>query len=150
MASVMPSAASRMVVALTSRSTSGTFRLWPPEARREARFICGSSPVLTGLADGAPQPLDLAVRDVDVGHAEERRDRLLWRAGEVRLDDVREHVLARDLGGLRGIVDVARPVFLEADQLLLAEDAQHGAHGGVGRGSGRSPMISATVASPRL
>ena len=70
--------------------------------------------------------------DVDVGHAEERGDRLLGRSGEVGLDDVCKHVLARELGGLRRIVHVARAVFLEADQLLLAEDPQHGAHGGVG------------------
>src|SRR3712207_7845552 len=35
-------------------------------------------------------------------------------------------------GGLGGEVHVARPVLLVADQLLLAEDPQHRAHGGVG------------------
>src|SRR3982751_4746965 len=121
MASVMPSAATRISVALMRSRTRGAFQLWAaPRSKREARVI-GLSPVLARLSDRAAQPLDLVVVDVDVGHAEEGRDRLLGRSGEVGLHDVGEHVLARRLGRRGRIVDVARSVFLEVDHPFLAE-----------------------------
>src|SRR6478609_5804851 len=132
MASVMPSAATRMSVALMRSRTRGAFQLWAaPRSKREARVI-DLSPVLTGRTDRVAQPLDLVIADVDVGHAEERGDRLLGRSGEVGLHDVCEHILARRLGRRRRVVHVARAVFLEMDHLLLAEDPQYGSHGRVG------------------
>src|SRR6476620_824390 len=132
MASVMPSAATRISVALMRSRTRGAFQLWAaPRSKREARVI-DLSPVLTRRTDRVAQPLDLVVADVDVGHAEERGDRLLGRSGEVGLHDVCEHILARRLGRRRRVVHETRAVFLEMDHLLLAEDPQYGSHGRVG------------------
>src|ERR671921_640440 len=108
-ARVIPSAATRISVALMRSNTSGRFQPAPATVSREERFIV-LSPVLTRLADRSAQSLDLAVGHVDVGHAEECRHGLLRRSGEVGLNDVGEHILTRDLGGLRRIVHVARSV----------------------------------------
>ena len=68
-----------------------------------------------------------------IGHAEQRGDGLFGRAGEVCAHHVREHVISRGLGILRGIVDVAWAVFLIADESLFTEDAQDGPDRGIRR-----------------
>src|SRR3954462_2098684 len=110
MAIVMPSAATRMIVALMSRR------------RREA--VIGLSPCLPRVLDRGAQALDVVGLHVDVGHPQQCRDGLFRRAGEVCPDDVRENVIARLLGVLRRIVDVAGAVFLVSDEVLLTEDAK--------------------------
>src|SRR5437773_10947595 len=90
------------------------------------------SPALPRAANGVAQPLDLGVAEIDIGHAKERCDRLLGVVTEIGTDDVRENVFTRRLGRLGRIVYVARTVLSMLDQLLFAEDAEYGAHGGVG------------------
>ena len=75
---------------------------------------------LTSAANGAAQPLDIRVAQVDVGHAEQRRDRLFRRVAEiVRTTCARTSSRAVSVG--LPIVYVSRPVFAVRDELLLAQ-----------------------------
>jgi hypothetical protein len=93
--------------------------------------VISLSPCLPSAADGATEAFDFRVAQVNVGHPEKSGYRLLRRVAKVGADHVREHIFARGLCWLGGIVYVARSIFPVLDESLLTEDSEHGANGGI-------------------
>src|SRR3954466_10425525 len=123
MDSVMPSAATRMSVALAS-----SISMEIVDALRTIFEVMVLSPALASATDAVAQSLYFGFAEIDVRHPQQRGDGLLRRVAKVGTDNVSENIFARGLGRLGWIVYVARTILSVLDELLLAQNSQNRPH----------------------